>query len=200
MGMTNRQRQAMETKLRIQEKALELFAREGFENVSMEQIARAAGCTAGNIYNYFASKELLAVKLMDHVDQIYEEMVPVYLEDETRPAKERLLAFFQAALETSCREPLIWQCFVHSLKYPEQKILAIKEERTFFRVLRQLVDGCRQEGSLGALSEAENVVRQLTVIFRGTLVQWRLEEGGFDVREQGGSIAAAYLDQLKKKL
>ncbi len=92
-----------------------------------------------------------------------------------------------------------WQCFVHSLKYPEQKILAIKEERTFFRILRQLVDGCRQEGSIGSLPEAEDVVRQLTVIFRGALIQWRLEEGGFDVKEQGGIIAEAYLNRLQKQ-
>lgn len=196
MVMTNRQKQAMETKLRIQEKALELFAREGFENVSMEQIARAAGCTAGNIYNYFASKDLLAVKLMDHVDQIYDEMLPDYLEDRTRPAKERLLGFFETALETSCREPLLWQCFTHSLKYPEQKILAIKEDRTFFRMLRELVDACRQEGTIGGQLEADEIVRRLTVIFRGTLVQWRIEEGAFDVRQMGRSIAAAYLDQL----
>lgn len=105
MTMTNRKRQAMETKLRIQEKALELFDKKGFENVSMEQIARAAGCSAGNIYNYFASKDLLAVKLMDHVDQIYDEMIPAYLEDRTRPVRERLLEFFDTALEASSREP-----------------------------------------------------------------------------------------------
>lgn len=197
MTMTNRQRQAMETKLRIQEKALELFDKKGFENVSMEQIARAAGCSAGNIYNYFASKDLLAVKLMDHVDQIYDEMIPAYLEDRTRPARERLLEFFDTALEASSREPLIWQCFIHSMKYPEQEILAIKYERTLFYLLRQLVTEEQQSGSIDGSLAAEDIVRQLTVIFRGALVQWRIDGEETDVRQYGRGLAEAYLNSLK---
>ena len=197
MTMTNRQRQAMETKLRIQEKALELFDKKGFENVSMEQIARAAGCSAGNIYNYFASKDLLAVKLMDHVDQIYDEMIPAYLEDRTRPARERLLEFFDTALEASSREPLIWQCFIHSMKYPEQEILTIKYERTFFHLLRQLVTEEQQSGSIDGSLAAEDIVRQLTVIFRGALVQWRIDGEESDVRQYGRGLAEAYLNSLK---
>ena len=41
--MTPRKKQAMEMRSRIQDVALDLFDREGFENVSVEQIAQAAG-------------------------------------------------------------------------------------------------------------------------------------------------------------
>ena len=41
----------------IQETALDLFDREGFENVSVEEIAQTAGCSVGNIYHYFKSKD-----------------------------------------------------------------------------------------------------------------------------------------------
>ena len=46
----------MEMRRRIQETALDLFDREGFENVSVEEIAQAAGCSVGNIYHYFKSR------------------------------------------------------------------------------------------------------------------------------------------------
>ncbi|MGN0659275.1 MAG: TetR/AcrR family transcriptional regulator [Emergencia sp.] len=195
--MTKRQRQAVETKLRIQEKALELFEQKGFENVSMEQIARAAGCSAGNIYNYFGSKEMLALKLMDHVDQIYDELAPEYLETGSGPAAERLLDFFCRALETSCREPLLWQCFIHSLKYPQQEILKIRYDRTFFSMLRQLAAESRSEENLRGADSPEEIVQHLTVIFRGALIQWRLEGGSSDVCEAGRKLAKAYLDSLK---
>ena len=51
-----RKRQALEMRSRIQNVALDLFDRDGFENVSVEQIAQAAGCSVGNIYHYFKSK------------------------------------------------------------------------------------------------------------------------------------------------
>ena len=46
--LTARKRQALEMRSRIQNVALDLFDRDGFENVSVEQIAQAAGCSVGN--------------------------------------------------------------------------------------------------------------------------------------------------------
>ena len=51
--LTARQRQALEMRSRIQAVALDLFDKESFEAVSVEQIAQAAGCSVGNIYHYF---------------------------------------------------------------------------------------------------------------------------------------------------
>ena len=53
--LTPRKKQALEMRSRIQNVALELFDKEGFENVSVEQIAQAVGCSVGNIYHYFKS-------------------------------------------------------------------------------------------------------------------------------------------------
>lgn len=197
MAMTKRKQQAMETKLRIQQEALKLFEKEGFEQVSMEQIAKAAGCSAGNIYNYFKSKEMLAVNLMDHVDAIYDTMEEECFDRSKGSAKERLIRFFGQALEISCKEPLLWQCFVHSLKYPEQQILAIKYERTFFRILKGLVEECQREGAVSQEKTAEEVVRQLTCIFRGVLVQWRIEEDDFEIQAMGMELAKGYLKGTK---
>ena len=43
--LTPRKKQALEMRSRIQNVALELFDKEGFENVSVEQIAQAVGCS-----------------------------------------------------------------------------------------------------------------------------------------------------------
>ena len=59
--LTARKRQALEMRSRIQNVALDLFDRDGFENVSVEQIAQAAGCSVGNIYHYFKSKDELII-------------------------------------------------------------------------------------------------------------------------------------------
>ena len=49
--LTPRKKQALEMRSRIQNVALELFDKEGFENVSVEQIAQTVGCSVGNIYH-----------------------------------------------------------------------------------------------------------------------------------------------------
>ena len=66
--LTARKRQALEMRSRIQNVALDLFDRDGFENVSVEQIAQAAGCSVGNIYHYFKSKDELIIHVTSSVD------------------------------------------------------------------------------------------------------------------------------------
>lgn len=83
------------------------------------------------------------------------------------------------------------------MKYPEQEILAIKYERTFFHLLRQLVTEEQQSGAIDGSLDAEDIVRQLTVIFRGALVQWRIDGEETDVRQYGRGLAEAYLNSLK---
>ena len=73
-----RKQQAQQMRARIQSVALDLFNKEGFENVSVEEIAQAAGCSVGNIYHYFKSKDELAIQLTDNVDRLYLELEQEY--------------------------------------------------------------------------------------------------------------------------
>jgi AcrR family transcriptional regulator len=104
--MTARKRQALEMRSRIQSAALDLFDREGFENVSVEEIAQTAGCSVGNIYHYFKSKDELAIQVTSHVDDAYSELEEAYLADTARPAREKLLDFVGRSLEISVSDPV----------------------------------------------------------------------------------------------
>jgi AcrR family transcriptional regulator len=52
-----------ESRVRIMEKAAELFVNKGFEDTTTRDIALAAGLAAGTMFNYFPSKETLAMTL-----------------------------------------------------------------------------------------------------------------------------------------
>lgn len=54
---------AVQTRQRILESALELFAARGYEMTTMRDIAAASGCSLGLAYRYFASKEDLVLEL-----------------------------------------------------------------------------------------------------------------------------------------
>ncbi|BAL01213.1 putative TetR family transcriptional regulator [Oscillibacter valericigenes Sjm18-20] len=59
--LTARKKQALEMRIHIQTVALDLFDREGFENMSVDEIVQAAGCSIGDIYHYFKGKDELAL-------------------------------------------------------------------------------------------------------------------------------------------
>ena len=140
--LTARKRQALEMRSRIQNVALDLFDRDGFENVSVEQIAQAAGCSVGNIYHYFKSKDELIIHVTSSVDAQYEVLEQNYLADTGISARSKLLDFVGRSLDISCKDPSLYRSFIHGLKYPEQAILRDNDSRVYFRVLRETLPSC----------------------------------------------------------
>ena len=191
--LTPRKRQALEMRAKIQNTALTLFNREGFENVSVEEIAQAAGCSVGNIYHYFKSKDELAIRVTQMVDEAYTALEQDYLSDTALSGRKKLLDFVGRALEISARDPVLYKAFVHGLRYPEQAVLKKNDRRVYFRLLRELVDICQEEGSIHPSYDPDALVEDLVVLHRGTLFEWRIYQEGFDVAKQGRRMAAALL-------
>lgn len=57
------------TQTNIFNTAIELFSKEGYENISMKKLAHAVGIQAASIYNHFPSKE----SILDEIYSYYEE-------------------------------------------------------------------------------------------------------------------------------
>ncbi|WP_405068512.1 TetR/AcrR family transcriptional regulator [Kribbella sp. NBC_01510] len=66
--MNLRQRQRAETKQRIQRQAIRLFAEQGYDTTTVNEVAAAAGVAAMTVYRNFPTKEDLV--LYDDFDQV----------------------------------------------------------------------------------------------------------------------------------
>ncbi|MBO3747339.1 TetR family transcriptional regulator [Streptosporangiaceae bacterium NEAU-GS5] len=65
-----RERKKLQTARSLWVTAIELFAEHGFENVSVAQIADAAGVSKMTVFNYFPTKEDLVLRpLEEHIDE-----------------------------------------------------------------------------------------------------------------------------------
>lgn len=191
--LTPRKRQAIEMRAKIQSAALTLFNREGFENVSVEEIAQTVGCSVGNIYHYFKSKDELAIQVTQMVDEVYTTLEEEYLEDRETSGRERLLDFVGRSLEISASDEMLYKAFIHGLRYPEQAVLQKNDKRVYYRLLRELVDLCQEEGSIHSSYDPDCLVEDLVVLHRGTLFEWRIYQEGFDIAKQGRRMADALL-------
>ena len=63
----------MSTKDRILDASLTLFAKNGYDGTSMEQIASSVGIKAPSLYKHFKGKEDILNSLIDAAEQRYEE-------------------------------------------------------------------------------------------------------------------------------
>ena len=77
---------AEQTRQRLQEHALRLFAKRGFDNVTVEEVARAAGVSHMTFFRHFPTKESVVL------DDPYDPMIgaAVARQDIGLPALERV--------------------------------------------------------------------------------------------------------------
>ncbi|MFC0213685.1 TetR/AcrR family transcriptional regulator [Paenibacillus chartarius] len=71
--MNKKQQQTEQTKKRIADAARALFVQKGYKATAIEEIVKATGCSAGNIYYHFKSKEGLFLYLIEEWNREWEE-------------------------------------------------------------------------------------------------------------------------------
>ncbi len=64
-----------EKKIGIMEASLKLFSAKGFYNTTIPDIAKSLGMSVGNMYNYFKSKEALAMAIMQYTSDMLGEKI-----------------------------------------------------------------------------------------------------------------------------
>jgi TetR/AcrR family transcriptional regulator, transcriptional repressor for nem operon len=75
--------------------ATTLFQRQGYENVSLSDVARESGILQGNIYYYFKTKRLLAIAVLEAWQHELASALAA-LEEQHSP-RERIVAFLKMA-------------------------------------------------------------------------------------------------------
>lgn len=121
-----RERKKDETRQRIVERAMELIARQGYEEVTMEQIAAAADVAKGTLYNYFPVKEAIVGAYMRTCARRAAPEV-ARLVTEAADTRERLRGLFagvaqwQGEQRELCRHYLAYRMpqLLESLRNPE---------------------------------------------------------------------------------
>ena len=101
-----------DTKKRILEQALELFALNGYDSVSVGEIAKAVGIKAPSLYNHFASKRAIFDAIVEETASKYEQYtggIDIHVQD----AKKDMSFFSEITEETLIQK--VRQIFLYSL-------------------------------------------------------------------------------------
>lgn len=93
-AMGKRDRNRIEQRERILRSARRLFASEGFDQVTVADVARAAGVARATVFNYFPSKHALVDAITEEVLAYYGRMLDRALEDGRSDTPTLLRALF----------------------------------------------------------------------------------------------------------
>jgi AcrR family transcriptional regulator len=102
-----RQSRSIETKRRIIEMALELFAEKGFHHTNSKEIANRAGVAIGSFYAYFPDKKVLFLEtLAAYVEAIAARITPLALDASTaHEARQSVINYVNGLVEAHLYYP-----------------------------------------------------------------------------------------------
>jgi len=144
------------TRKRILQAALDLFSKKGFFRTTAKQISDKAGIAEGTLFNYFKSKEDLALYFFE--EQI-EALIDWYENDDalhTRPLSERLFAIVYQHLERmGPYEDFIGAVYLRAFqpvsKLSPLRLEAQEQNLRYLRFIKEVIDG----------SDAAEVIRKV---------------------------------------
>jgi AcrR family transcriptional regulator len=141
------------TKARIVAAALELFRTKGFDATTTKAIARKARIAEGTVFNYFPTKEDIALYFFEQ--EVAQAIAAVQRNARLRkaPLEEKLFVLVQKQLEyLAPHEHFIGSAFVHALK-PGSKLgvfspAAQALQMRYLAYVQELVDEAIRRGEI----------------------------------------------------
>ncbi|HNR67094.1 MAG TPA: TetR/AcrR family transcriptional regulator [bacterium] len=128
---------------KILKAAVKIFARDGFFNAKMEEIARLAGVATGTTYLYFENKDDLLISIFE------EEMIPIISNmtreiNKAETAVDKLHAFINHHLELVKNKPDMAQLLEVELRQSSKFIHGYSGSK--FREYLNLISSVFEEG------------------------------------------------------
>lgn len=200
---TKRQLQAELTKQRILQNATKLFDEYGFENVSMEDIAKASESSIGGIYHYFSSKGEIAAYAITTYDDEYDRYYHEKLMDESHrklTSFEKLREFMVFVQCICIKTGTLNHLFTLGLHHKDNSALNLSGERRYTQILMELIAQCRKDGFIAEAHSDDDVFKLLTFASRGLFTDWLFKEGSpaeFDMAEKTRDLIDAIFMGIK---
>ncbi|HEX7358727.1 MAG TPA: helix-turn-helix domain-containing protein [Ignavibacteriaceae bacterium] len=115
-----------QSRKKILDAALEVFAKHGYHLTTVDAIAKTAGVSKGLMYNYFKSKEQVLQELMiGMIENLMCEFMPLHPEDKF--TRKDVINFINVGIDLVMEKPYFWKLYFSVFLQPD--VMAIVLEK-----------------------------------------------------------------------
>ena len=164
--LTTRQRQAIETKHKIQETAAALLQAESYDRLTMSQIATAAGISVGTLYHHFKSKE----ELFFSGYRRFDDMVEALEHDFVFPSNvEAIRSMVYAQTVGAFYNGINYISSILTLQLSTHGTMFYSDKRSFPRYIYDHVAQAVSKGELITPNGSESIAQAILRLARGCI-------------------------------
>jgi len=182
---------------RILRAAVDVFAKNGYFNAKVSEIAKAAGVADGTIYLYFDGKEDLLITIFREHTRGYLQSLERELAN-VRAPEDRIRIAIRHHLTTLGRDralAVVSQVELrHSLKF--MSLLSQQEVADYLNIIRKIVEYGQTEGVFRRTLHPQLVAKSVFGILDEMVTSWILSEKEHSLPDQAEQIADFVLTGL----
>ncbi len=166
-----------EKKIRIQEAAIHVLARNGYHGTTVSQIAKAAGVADGTLYLYFENKDDLLLKIINERTGQFIDDGKNILETIKSPM-DRLHKFAELHLESLGADEDLACIFQIELRHNLRMMKNFSETRLrkYFNILEQIITEAQEQGRIRKEIEPRHTAKLIFGVLDELVTNWLLSE------------------------
>jgi len=197
--LKKRKQQAIETKEKIFEATMELIRERGIDNVQIEDISRKANVSMGLFYKYFANKSDVVTEAINRESDIYYLQIrDTYLKELRGEEKIRCFVGYIADYHRNKLDKVdLKHNYATILANPSRRESITREERPIYSILAEGIEEMIADGILDSSVSVEMGARYITMLVRGTIFEYLLNDEEFDLEGMTVHLVATYLKGLR---
>lgn len=196
----NRQEQQRD---RVLATATDLFRARGFEDVTMAEIAEAAGVARATVFNYFGSKHALVEGITEGVISFYRAMLDQALADERTPTPTLIRTLFEQMGQGIESDRRFFRGVFREIARVqvglEEGSLAQRAGDEAKARLRRLMQRGQERGELSAEIDATSLAAASHSLTNGTIIDWLYTDPTESLVEQMRRAADVLLSSVEQK-
>lgn len=175
--LTKRKAQAQKTKKTIYKVAMQLMNKKGFNNTTIEEISKKAHVSVGTFYLYYKSKDDIFFELYHKADVYFKNEVSRQLAEKN--SFDQILVFFKCYAKYNYERGLD----AISQLYNTKNKLFIAKGRYMGLLLEKIIETGQEKKELILDMTPQSIADYLFIMARGTVYDWCLHDGDYDLEE-----------------
>ncbi|MCM1989479.1 TetR/AcrR family transcriptional regulator [Oceanirhabdus seepicola] len=196
-NLTNRQKQAIETKNKIFNVTIDLFNEIDFNEVTIRKICKEANVSIGTFYLYFKSKQEILYEIYKKADEIFKKTDIVSRKDLN--SFEKIIELIKIQMNTyetfHFNTNLVKELYIYQLHSENNYFLS--EERDFFLQLNLVVEEGQNNQEIRNDLLSKDITWKILKFSRGMIFDWLIHHGNYNYIETNISELSLYLQVFK---
>ncbi len=179
---------------KIYDCALDLFQKNGFENVKVNDICATADVSTGTFYYYFPSKESIFLDYGEEIDEIIDENMP---ELKGATASETLKNLLLFKLKTSTRTGAEMSKISWIAELKHNKDVALDMRRTAYGYYMNTIEEGMKSGEFRDDINLYTATSMLRYMAGGLCLRWAIQPDAVDLDVEGERLVDMFISLLK---